>query len=229
MQLPQMLLHVQGLLSPDLLQQVDSLLPSLQFIDGRSTATGAAQQVKNNLQVSKEAHTAHPEMQELIGRAISTNPLVQQAIMPVKILPPIISKYETGMHYGWHTDSPLMGDEFTIRADVSITVFLNDPKEYEGGELVIHTPGGFMNYKLQKGDAIIYPTTRLHGVNQVASGHRMAAVTWMQCAIKNPEQRELLFQLKATTDAVGNAKSGSSEHLMLMQVYSNLVRMWAEL
>lgn len=229
MQLPQMLLHIPGLLSPQVLEQVDSLLPLLQFVDGKSTATGAAQQVKNNLQVSKEAHAAHPEVQQLIARAILSNPLVQQAIMPVKILPPLISKYERGMHYGWHTDSPLMGEEFTIRVDVSITVFLNSPTEYEGGELVIHSPGGYVNYKLQKGDAIIYPTTRLHGVNQVSSGHRTAAVTWMQCAIKSPEQRELLFQLKATTDAIGNAQAGSTEHLMLMQVYSNLVRMWAEL
>jgi PKHD-type hydroxylase len=229
MQLPQMLLHVPGILSPETLQKVDSLLPSLKFIDGRSTATGAAKEVKNNLQVSKDAHNAHPEVQQLIGMAIVSNPLVQQAVMPIKILPPLISKYEPGMHYGWHTDSPLMGEEFTIRVDVSITVFLNNPTEYEGGELVIHSPGGYLNYKLQRGDAIIYPTTRLHCVNQVASGHRMVAVTWMQCAIKNPEQRELLFQLKATTDAIGAAKSGSTEHLMLMQVYSNLVRMWAEL
>ena len=229
MQWPQMLLHVPGILSPEVLQQVDNLLPSLQFIDGKSTATGAAQQVKNNLQVSKDAHAAHPELQQLIGKAIVSNPLVQQAIMPIKILPPIISKYEPGMHYGWHTDSPLMGEEFTIRVDVSITVFLNNPTEYQGGELVIHSSGGFVNYKLQRGDAIIYPTTRLHAVNQVSSGHRMAAVTWMQCAIKNPEQRELLFQLKATTDAIGNASAGSTEHLMLMQVYSNLVRMWSEL
>lgn len=229
MQLPQMMLHVPALLSPQLLQQVDELLPLLLFADGRSTATGAAQQVKNNLQVSKEAHAAHPEMQQLVTRAILSNPLVQQAIMPVKILPPIISKYEQGMHYGWHTDSPLMGEEYTIRVDVSITVFLNEPAGYEGGELVIHAPGGYVQYKLQKGDAIIYPTTRLHGVNSVSSGYRMAAVTWMQCAVKNPEQRELLFQLKAASDAIGNTQAGSTEHLILMQVYSNLVRMWAEL
>lgn len=224
-----MLLHVPGLLSPELLSQIDQLIPSLTFADGRATATGAAQQVKNNLQVSKEAHQAHPEVQQLVARAILSNPLVQQAIMPVKVLPPIISKYEPGMHYGWHTDSPLMGDEFTIRVDVSITVFLNAPATYEGGELMIHAPSGFVQYKLEKGDAIIYPTTRLHGVNAVVSGNRLAAVTWMQCAVKDPEKRELLFQLKATSDAIGKSQPGSMEHLMLMQVYSNLVRMWAEL
>jgi PKHD-type hydroxylase len=122
-----------------------------------------------------------------------------------------------------------MGEEFMIRVDVSITVFLNHPSDYDGGELVIHSPGGFVNYKLPKGDAIIYPTTRLHGVNQVVSGKRIAAVTWMQCAVKNAEQRELLFQLKGANDIIGVEKAGSTEHLLLMQVYSNLVRMWAEL
>jgi PKHD-type hydroxylase len=229
MQLPQMMLHIPGLLTPEMLQQLDVLIPQLQFADGKATATGAAAQVKNNLQVSKEAHAAHPEVQQIIARAILTNPLVQTAIMPVRILPPIISKYEQGMHYGWHTDSPLMGEEFTIRVDASITIFLNPPAEYQGGELVIHSPAGYMQYKLERGDAIIYPTTRLHGVNSVSSGHRLAAVTWMQCAIKNPDQRELLFQLKTTSDTIGTAQPGSTEHLMLMQVYSNLVRMWAEL
>lgn len=229
MQLPQMMLHVPGLLTPEMLQQLDVLISQLQFADGKATASGAALQVKNNLQVSKEAHAAHPEAQQLVARAILSNPLIQQAIMPVRILPPIISKYEQGMHYGWHTDSPLMGDEFTIRVDVSITVFLNAPSQYQGGELVIHTPAGYMQYKLERGDAIIYPTTRLHGVNAVSSGHRLAAVTWMQCAIKNPEQRELLFQLKTASDSIGTAQPNSTEHLMLMQVYSNLVRMWAEL
>ncbi|MDP4261961.1 MAG: Fe2+-dependent dioxygenase [Bacteroidota bacterium] len=229
MQLPQMLLHIPGLLTPELLAQADSLLPLLQFTDGKSTATGAAQQVKNNLQVSKEAHKAHPELQQLVARAILSNTTVQNAVMPVKILPPIISKYEPGMHYGWHTDSPLMGEDFMIRVDVSITVFLNHPAEYNGGELVIHSPGGYVQYKLEKGDAIIYPTTRLHGVNQVVSGHRMAAVTWMQCAVKNAEQRELLFQLKGANDIIGADRAGATEHLLLMQVHSNLVRMWAEL
>src|SRR5262245_60890576 len=109
MQLPQMLLHVPGLISPALLDETDKLISSLQFIDGKSTATGPAQRVKNNLQVSKEAHAAHPELQQIVARSIITNTTVQNAIMPVKILPPIISKYEPGMHYGWHTDSPLMG------------------------------------------------------------------------------------------------------------------------
>jgi PKHD-type hydroxylase len=94
MQLPQMLLHVPGLLSPDLLAKTDELLPLLEFTDGKATATGPARQVKNNLQASKAAHEAHPEMQQLIAMAITSHPMVQNAIMPVKILPPLVSKYE---------------------------------------------------------------------------------------------------------------------------------------
>lgn len=221
-------LHVPGLLSKEALEQTDSWLPLLQFTDGKATATGPAKEVKNNLQASREAHAAHPQFQQLIASAILQNPLVQTAVMPVKILPPLVSKYEAGMHYGWHTDSPLMGSEFILRADVSITVFLNDPSEYEGGELVIHSPGGYVNYKLAKGDAVVYPTTRLHGVNAVVSGCRKAAVTWMQCAVKDAGQRELLFQLKSASDGIAVRQGGTTEHLLLMQVYSNLVRMWAE-
>jgi PKHD-type hydroxylase len=230
MQLPQMLLHVPGLLSPELLTKTDHLLSLLHFTEGKVTATGAARQVKNNLQVSKESLEAQPELQQIVAQAISGNVLIQHAIMPTRILPPLISKYEPGMHYGWHTDSPIMSDPYSIRADVSITVFLNHPTAYDGGELVIHTPAGYQNYKLAKGDAIIYPTTRLHGVNQVVSGHRIAAVTWMQCAVRSPEQRELIFQMKVACDGVGNGTAtGSMEHLLLLQVYSNLVRMWSEL
>ena len=225
---PQMFLQIPGLLSPAMLDQAEHLMTSLRFVDGKATATGAAREVKNNLQVSKEAHESHPELQQMIAQAILGHPLVQVAVMPVKILPPIISRYETGMHYGWHTDSPLMGEQFIIRVDVSITVFLSPPQDYEGGELVIHTPSGYLPFKLAKGDAIIYPTTRLHGVNQVTSGQRVAAVTWMQCAVKSPEHRELLWQLKLAGEGIAGSARHGTEHLMLQQVHSNLVRMWAE-
>lgn len=225
----QVFIHVPALLSPELLAQVDQLLPQVAFVDGKSTASGAAKDVKNNLQVSREAHEAQPQLQQLLMQAIITNPLIQSTLMPVRILPPIVSKYDTGMHYGWHTDSPLMGEQFTIRADASITVFLSDPASYEGGELVIHTPTGYVPYKLQRGDAIVYPTTRLHGVNEVTSGSRVAGVTWMQLAVKNVEQRELLWQLRSVMDAMAGYRSNTSEHLMLQQVYSNLVRMWTEI
>ena len=93
---------------------------------------------------------------------------------------------------------------------------------------MIHTPSGYIPYKLEKGDAIIYPTTRLHGVNQVVSGLRLAAVTWMQCAIRNPEQRELLWQLRTATETLSKGHENTTEHLLLQQVHSNLLRMWAE-
>lgn len=226
--LPFAILHVPGLLTPEVLSEIERALPALSFVDGSATATGPAKQVKHNLQASRESLHAHPHVQQRIVQAVAASPLLQMAVMPIRILPPLISRYEPGMSYGWHTDSPLMGEGAAIRADVSMTVFLSDPASYEGGELVIHTSATQQPYKLAKGDALVYPTTRLHSVAPVTSGARLAAVTWMQCAIRDADHRELLLQLKMAIDGLAGA-TGTPEHAMLMQVYANLIRLWADL
>jgi PKHD-type hydroxylase len=221
-------IHVQGLLKPDELAVIDELLAKSVFTDGKLTATGAAQQVKNNLQLPAGSETT-AQLQAIILNAVSQSPLIQVAVMPKFVLPPLFSRYETGMQYGWHVDSPLAGQGPTIRSDVSMTVFLADPASYEGGELVIQTEAGNMAYKLNKGDAIIYPTTRLHVVNPVLSGIRQVAVTWMQCAVKEATKRELLLQLNTAQQMMYQRNPGAPEYLALQQVYSNLVRMWTDL
>jgi PKHD-type hydroxylase len=221
-------LRVPGLLKPEELAQIDHLLANAVFTDGRLTASGAAAQVKQNLQLSKEGETAQ-QVEAIVLNAVSQSPLIQAAIMPKMVLPPLFSRYEAGMQYGWHVDSPLTGQFPTIRSDVSMTVFLNDPSEYEGGELVIQTEAGNVGYKLNKGDAIIYPTTRLHVVNPVQSGVRKVAVTWMQCAVREAHKRELLLQLNTAQQMLYQRSPQAPEYLMLQQVYSNLVRMWTEI
>jgi PKHD-type hydroxylase len=221
-------LKIPGLLKPEELEQIDLLLANAQFVDGRLTATGAAQQVKNNLQLPKDGEIAQ-QVGDMVLNAISQSPLIQAAIMPKMVLPPLFSRYTEGMYYGWHVDSPLAGQFPTIRSDVSMTVFLNDPSEYEGGELVIQTEAGNMGYKLDKGDAIVYPTTRLHVVNPVKSGVRKVAVTWMQCAVREAGKRELLLQLNTAQQLLYQRNPQAPEYLMLQQVYSNLVRMWTEI
>jgi PKHD-type hydroxylase len=221
-------IQVQGLLKPEELAVIDELLAQAEFTDGRLTATGAAQQVKNNLQLPPGSETA-AQLQAIILNAISQSPLIQAAVMPKFVLPPLFSRYEAGMQYGWHVDSPLAGQGPTIRSDVSMTVFLADPASYQGGELVIQTEAGNMAYKLNKGDAIIYPTTRLHVVNPVISGTRQVAVTWMQCAVKEAVKRELLLQLNTAQQMTYQRNPQAPEYLVLQQVYSNLVRMWADL
>jgi len=228
---PNAYLVVPGLLMLGELEAIENLLKSAAFEDGAATATDAAKSVKKNLQLPKAGSPAKQQIDALVMQAIAQSPLIQTALMPGRILPPIISKYEPGMHYGNHVDSPLMINQQTgaIRADMAMTLFLSDPKSYEGGELSLFTQTGEMRYKLAKGDAIIYPATQIHSVLPVTKGVRLAAVTWIQCVMRDPAQREILFQLKSAQAMIEKKGGHPDENLVLLQVYSNLVRMWAEL
>lgn len=228
-QIPSSIIHISQLLQPQDLQQVDFLLQQIPFEEGKNTASGAAREVKNNMQATREDNPHKRHLQQIVFNAVATHPLMQAAVMPKNILPPMVSKYSNGMEYGWHTDSPVMTIDYTIRADLSMTLFLSDPASYQGGELEIHTPSGYVLYKLDRGDAIIYPTTRLHRVRPVTEGERIACVTWMQSLIKETEKRELLFQLKTVQENIAAKDLQSTENVMLMQVYSNLMRMWTDL
>ena len=213
------------------LDMMGRLLSSANFEDGGATATDAAKSVKRNLQLPKTGSLEKQQIDALVLNAIAQSPLIQAALLPSRVLPPIISKYEPGMHYGMHVDSPIMGDPQVgaIRTDVGMTIFLSEPSSYEGGELAIITQAGEQRYKLNPGDAIIYPTTQVHGVLPVTAGIRLAAVTWMQCAVRNAQQREMLFQLKTVQAALEKQNPQAAENLLLLQVYSNLIRMWAEI
>lgn len=218
-------------MKPMELDLIDRLIENANFEDGASSATDAAKMVKRNLQIPKNGSHEKQQIDALVMHAIAQSPLIQAAIMPNRVLPPLVSKYESGMHYGMHVDSPLMGDAQmgTIRTDVGMTIFLSEPTSYEGGELSVQTGAGEVRYKLNRGDAIIYPTTQIHGVLPVTSGVRLAAVTWMQCAVRDMQQREMLFHLKTVQTLMQQQNPQSHENLLLLQVYSNLVRMWAEL
>jgi PKHD-type hydroxylase len=169
-----------------------------------------------------------PQLQQMVTAALKENLLFNAAIFPKQVYPILFSKYEPGMHYGWHVDSPLMGNP-PMRTDVAMTIFLSDPATYEGGELVIQTPSGNVQLKPNKGDAIVYPCAYLHCVSTITKGIRMAAVSWIQSSIKNGEQRQILLQLNQVHGAIANSNPGSPEANMLLQTYSNLLRMWTEL
>jgi PKHD-type hydroxylase len=226
-EIPNQFIQVPGFLKSEELTQIDSILERSTFIDGSATATDDAKSVKNNQQLPDGPELY--QVQAIIQNAISQSPLIQASTMPIMVLPALVSQYEGGMSYGWHVDSPLMGSAPTIRTDVGMTVFLSDPTTYVGGELVIQGPNGQVSVKMRKGDAIIYPTTRLHGVAPVTQGKRQVAVTWMQCAVRNADKRELLFQLRNVQESVFKKMGSSSENQMLQQIYSNLLRDWCEL
>jgi len=214
------------LLKNDELIRIRETVKELSFVDGAMTASMGARQVKSNLQADSKSKGAL-EIESIIKNAVLDSPLLQQAFLPSKIRLPIISQYQKGMSYGWHTDSPLMDDP-AIRTDIAMTLFINDPEQYDGGELVLVSPNGNVPVKLPAGHCVIYPTTMVHCVSEVTHGERTAIVTWMQSKIRSQEQRDIVFNLSQVMAVINQNNPNSQEGNMLMQSYSNLVRMWAE-
>lgn len=221
-------LQIDSLIDRNELSNILTLIGQAGFADGKSTATDSAASVKKNLQISAENNFHAQQIGQIVMQAVSRNKRIQSAIQPKMLLPPLVSQYEPGMHYGMHVDSPLMGSQYTIRTDVGMTLFLSPPETYEGGELEVLTESGMKHFKLAAGSAIIYPTTRLHQVIPVTKGKRIAVVSWMQCAVRDPAKREIIDQINQVLIELSSTEHQSSR-LVLQQVYSNLVRMWAEL
>lgn len=217
-------LHVPKLLTELQISEINFLLKSGSFDDGRSTAHSAAREVKTNLQLNNQTQE-HAIIQKNILDALNRNSLFRNAVLPQSIHPFIISNYKAGMRYGWHVDSPVMGN--MIRTDVAMTIFLNDPEEYDGGELELQTANGNILYKLNKGDAICYPCTQVHRVREVTRGERNVAVSWVQSLVKETEYRKMLFEIFQITENLRNKALSEEEYLYLQQHYSNLLRMWA--
>lgn len=217
-------LHIPGLLNDREVQDIHFLFKSGSFDDGKLTAHSAAKEVKSNLQLNHQTKE-HVAIQQNILTALNRNPLFRNAILPQSIHPFIVSNYTPGMHYGWHVDSPVMGN--MIRTDVALTIFLNDPEEYDGGELELQTANGNVLYKLNKGDAICYPCTQVHRVREITRGERNVAVSWVQSLVKETVHRKMLFEIFQITENLRNKALIEEEYLLLQQHYSNLLRMWA--
>lgn len=219
--------HIPGLIKGEGLQAVHQLLGRVPFTDGKLTATNAAREVKRNLQADVNNQEVMPQLQQIIGMSLMNEPKFQTDLYAARVYPFLFSRYETNMGYGWHVDSPIMGSP-PVRTDLAMTIFLSDPSSYEGGELVIRTDAGEISYKPAIGDAIIYPCQYVHCVNDVRSGVRLAAVSWIQCSVRSIEQRTLLSGLKATHSKLESKDAQSEETQAVLQTWSNLLRMWAE-
>jgi len=217
-------LHIPNLLSETEVEDIRFLFKSGAFDDGRLTAYSAAKEVKSNLQLNPQTQE-HLAIQQNILAALNRNTLFRNAVLPHSIHPFVISNYKPGMHYGWHVDSPVMGN--MIRTDVALTIFLNDPEEYDGGELELQTANGNILYKLNKGDAICYPCTQVHRVREVTRGERNVAVSWVQSLVKETVYRKMLFEIFQVTENLRSKALAEEEYLVLQQHYSNLLRMWA--
>jgi PKHD-type hydroxylase len=205
------------------------LLDKAEYIDGRLSAGKTAARVKYN----EELQAGAPQMEQLnnlVMGSLVQHPLYQAAVMPYRVATPYYARYAPGMSYGDHVDDPVMGPPGgQYRSDVSTTVFLNPPDEYLGGELVICTDYGEEQLKCAAGDAVIYPSSSLHHINEVTAGQRLVAVTWTQSMLRDPRQRELLYQLYQARKSLLQSQPDSKAATQVDHAYVNLVRMWAEL
>jgi PKHD-type hydroxylase len=222
----QQFIHIPALLTKEELNSIDAAVAQSTFTDGKLTASMAARDVKNNLQLEKDS-SGLAAIQQIISSALKTSPLFNIAALPKHIYPAMISKYTTGKYYGWHVDSPVMGSP-AIRTDLAMTIFLSDPLTYDGGELVLQTASGNVFFKPAKGDAILYPCQYLHCVNEVKTGERMAAVTWVQSNVASPAERQILFDLNQVHALMCQKDANSPEANLLLQTHSNLFRMWGD-
>ena len=230
-----MMLHVPEVLSAELLTQLrDALQASLltsEWSQGAATSGQQAAQRKQNRQLT--AGTAvGSQWGATITAALEHHPLFVSAALPHQTLPPLFNCYDGGGHYGKHVDSAIQRDAkrlTQVRTDVSVTVFISRPDEYDGGELIVEDTYGVHEVKLPAGDAILYPSTSLHRVEPVTRGLRLAAVTWVQSMIRDDWQRAMLFNLDMTIVRLRERLGESEEVVALTSHYHNLLRQWAEL
>ena len=222
-----MLLEIERILGDDDLAAVRNMIAREQFSSGKATAKGAAERVKNNLEIPRGSPAAR-EGGELILRCFRHSAIAEAATAPKAILFPMFNRFDSGMFYGDHLDWPLAVDP-QLRIDISVTLFLSDPKDYDGGELVIETDYGKRACKGSAGDCVIYPSSMLHRIEPVTRGSRLAAVFWIQSLIRNPDSRRILFDLWSVlnlADLAGNGGGAIAQRLR--RSYCNLLRMWSD-
>lgn len=223
-----MLLTIPGVLDSETLKMLQQSLAKATFVDGRLTAGSEAKKVKNNLELDRNA-AERDQLNRVAMNALVEDSTFQHAALPLRLATPFFARYTAGMAYGEHVDDPIMGGRGTqYRSDVSVTLFLSPRDSYEGGELHIHTPFGPRVVKLDAGDAVIYPSSSLHQVTPVTSGERLVMVTWMQSMVRDPQRRELLYELHLARETLMANPPDASTSKQVDRSYVNLFRMWAE-
>jgi PKHD-type hydroxylase len=226
-----MMLHIPEVLTSEQLAALRTALSTAQWSDGAATSGLQATQRKQNRQLTT-ASTLGKTLGTVVAAALEQHPLFMSAALPNLILPPLFNCYEGGGHYGNHVDSAIQRDaerQTKVRTDVSLTVFLSEPDEYEGGELIIEDTYGTHEVKLAAGDAILYPSTSLHRVEPVTRGTRLAAVTWVQSMVRDDWQRAMLFNLDMTILQLRQQLGDTTHIVALTSHYHNLLRQWTEL
>ncbi len=227
-----MLLHLPALLGADDLREIERLLAGADWVDGRGTAGAQAAAAKNNQQLAEDA-PATRALQARVLQALERNPTFLSATLPARVSPPMFNRYAGAANtFGDHVDAAvrhLPGAAGRMRSDLSCTLFLSDPADYDGGELVIEDAGGWRRARHARGDLVIYPATRVHRVEPVTRGARIAAFFWVHSMVRAEEQRRLLFDLDGHLLRLRSTLGDADPAVIgLTGTYHNLLRMWAE-
>jgi len=225
-----MLLQIPKALTADQVAQCRQALAASDWVDGRATAGHLSMSVKHNEQIGED-HPVGRRLGIAILDALEQNPLFMSGALPAKIVPPLFNRYSEGQSYGRHIDGsvrPVAGSSQRVRTDVSATLFLSSPDEYDGGELVIEDTFGTQPIKLAAGDLVLYPASSVHHVSPVTRGARLASFFWIQSMVREDHKRRLLFDLDVNIQRLRRDVPQHSAVLGLTAVYHNLLREWAD-
>lgn len=224
------MLHLPGLLDPSELQQIHQLLEAAAWTDGKASAGRQAALVKNNAQLPPDGEEAR-SARSIVLHALDRSPQFLAAALPKRLFPPQFNRY-TGAanHYGRHVDNAVRFTEggVRVRTDLSCTIFLSAPGDYDGGELVVHGPTSRESARFAAGDAVLYAGTSVHEVAPVTRGQRLAAFFWIESMVRSTEQRELLHRMDLALMDLRSASGESEATVALTGTYHNLLRMWAD-
>jgi PKHD-type hydroxylase len=225
-----LLLQIPGVLAAQELAHCQRVLERAEWIDGRVTAGHQSAQAKQNRQLAEHAETAI-ELGKIVLGAVSRSALFISAALPNRIFPPLFNCYEVGDGFGTHVDNAIRlasGTGMRVRTDVSATLFISEPGDYDGGELIVEDTYGTHSVKLPAGGIVLYPASSLHHVKPITRGRRIASFFWIQSMVRDDGQRALLFDLDNAIRRLGADHPSHPSVVQLTGVYHNLLRSWAE-
>jgi PKHD-type hydroxylase len=226
-----MLLHIPDVFDAAQVRHARNRLDAAEWVDGRVTAGHQSVRVKDNLQIREDDPIAH-ELGDLILASLQRSPMFVSAALPLRVFPPLFNRYDGGRAFGHHVDNAIRqvpGTPHRLRTDLSATLFLADPSEYDGGELIVEDTYGAHAVKLPAGHLVLYPSSSLHRVSSVTRGARVASFFWIQSMVRDDAKRTLLFDLDVAIQRVRDDAPDHPAAVQLTAVYHNLLRLWAEL
>lgn len=224
-----MMIHIPNVLNADQVARCRAVMTQAAWVDGRVTAGHQSAQVKFNLQLPEDAPEAR-ELGDMVLNALARSNLFMSAVLPKQVFPPLFNRYDAGMTFGAHVDNAIRsGSGARIRTDVSSTLFISAPEDYDGGELVVQDTYGEHTVKLPAGDMIVYPATSLHNVTPITRGSRIASFFWTQSMIREESRRSLLFDMDMAIIKLNRDHPQHASVVELTSVYHNLLRQWADL